>query len=159
MAERFKLKQHECPHERCTRVEDTTVVDSEPHFQIWCADCGEDQTALPAFLRARAEEAKVQANEAIEERRQVSIKGEEPDYAPPTAWPDLGTPACLVGPEFVLRESVAKIALIDEYEDLLTTGDRTEQRVTLRFTLEHLAAVYRDHEDYRPEWAPYEEQP
>lgn len=162
MSETFKLQPEECSHEHLGRAEDTTYEHEKPHFLVWCRDCGEDQLALPEFLRARAEEAIAQANAAIEVRRRVSTRGNEPDYDPPIAWEDLGTPACLVGPEFVLRESAAKIALVNEFEDFLSVAesdDRTDQRVTLHFALVHLAASYRDHPDYQVAWAPYEDDP
>lgn len=136
MPEGFKLRPEECSHEHLTEAATMNDQTHIPRFWVQCRDCGQDQTALPTFLRARATE----------------------DLRECDGWADYET--CQ---EFSKRrelDSRAKIALIDEYEDFLTVAtsdDRTEQRCTLHFALAHLAAPYRDHEDYRPEWAPYEE--
>lgn len=149
MAERFKLKQHECPHERCTRVEDTTVTDSKPHFQTWCADCGEDQMALPDFLHARLAEDRDQALDRRHEPLQYGV--------------DQVTECTLS--DRALHEAEAKRILVDEYMDLLSLAgdpidDRTQQRLTIRYALEVLAGVYAGHKDCQDSWTIVEvEQP
>ncbi|MDA8370285.1 DUF6221 family protein [Saccharomonospora sp.] len=142
MAERFKLKRHECPHQRYTRVEDTTIDDSKPHFQIWCADCGEDQMALPEFLRARLDEDREQALDRRHEPLRYGV--------------DQVTERTLS--DRALHEAEAKRILVDEYVDFLSlTGDpiddRTQQRLTLRYALEVLAGVYAGRKDYQDSWA------
>jgi hypothetical protein len=54
-------------------------------------------------------------------------------------------------PVRVLREVEAKRAIVDEIERELADDPTSE---TDRWRLSVLAAVYRDHPDYRQEWAP-----
>lgn len=136
MAEGFKLRPEECLHEHLTEAATMNDETHIPRFWLQCRDCGQDQNALPAFLRARAEE----------------------DLRECDGWGDYES--CQTFSKRRALDAKGKIALVDEYEDLFSVAvsdDRTEQRLTLHFVLEHLAATYRDHKDYRPEWAPYEE--
>jgi hypothetical protein len=141
MTEGFKRIPSECPHERLTSVEDTTHADDNPHHQIWCALCGEDQLALPSFLRARLEEDRLQALERGHEALRYGV--------------DNVTDRTLS--DRVLREVETKRLILDEYLDFLAVADpiddRTDQRVTLRFALEALAGVYDGHADYRASWS------
>ena len=149
MAERFKLKRDECPHERCASVEDTSFTDDKPHFQVWCANCGEDQMALPEFLHARLAEDREQAIDR--------------EHKPLRCGVDQVTGGTLS--DRALREANTKRLLVDEYVDFLAVAgdpidDRTQQRLTLRYALEVLAGVYSGHRDYQESWTIVEvEQP
>lgn len=135
MTQEFAKRPEECSHEHLTPAAAMNDQTHIPRFFTMCSDCGMDMTLLPAFLRARAEEdvedcdgANEYSNCAIFSRRRI-------------------------------LDAKAKIALADEYEDFFSVAysdDRTDQRVTLLFALEHLAAAYKDHPDYQIAWAPYE---
>jgi hypothetical protein len=141
MSDTFRLKIDECSHERLSRAEDTTVQDKYPRYEVWCGDCGEDQMALPAFLRARIEEDRDQARDRNHDPLRYGV--------------DKVTDCTLS--DRALREAHAKQLLVDEYVDLLMIpgepfDDRTEQRVTVRYALMALAGVYAGHPEFQRHW-------
>jgi hypothetical protein len=57
-------------------------------------------------------------------------------------------------PERVLREVEAKRAILSRYQSAVDHEDDWYITGTLDGVLHLLAAVYRDHPDYDPDWAP-----
>lgn len=112
-----------------------------------------------AFLLARYAEEDAEAHEAIAERNRVTIRGEEPDWTY-QAWPDLGTPAVLVGGERAVADVAAKRSLVLWLNDVpkvwVGPGDRDfvpgdpDKRDDHVLTL--LVQPYAQHPDFDPDW-------
>ena len=142
MTEGFKRVPSECSHERLTLAATMNDVTHVPRFWVQCTLCGEDQAALPDFLRARLEEDRLQALDRGHEPLRYGIDN---------------VTDCTLS-DRALREVETKLLIVDEYVDLLAIAgdpidDRTDQRVTMRFALEALAGVYEGHADYRSDWS------
>jgi hypothetical protein len=117
---------------------------------------------LVAFLRARLDEDEARARKAEDEWDAEWVSAE---------WQDLPdevfAQARTYDPARVLREVEAQRAILDAYEwgkrrydsreemgDLAQDRHRAGEVFALLATIQTLAAVYRDHPDYRREWAP-----
>ena len=100
---------------------------------------------LVTFLRARLDEDEAAATAA--EREMGTWGGQRPSYA--KLGFDVGDLAQTFNPARVLREVAAKRAIVRS-----ECSPYPEGHASLSVTLRQLAAVYRDHPDYRPEWAP-----
>ena len=115
---------------------------------------------LTDFLAARLDEDEAAARAAIAERDSIDFTypPEVPDLSF-VAWPDLAVPAVVVGPERVLAqvEALRAIVALHDYghecpgdgQVYWADEDWTQPCPTLR----HLAAIWRDHADWREEWA------
>lgn len=141
MSEGFRIPMDECSHEHLVRAEITTAADKHPLYEVWCAECGENQMDLPGFLRARIQDDRDQALDRGHEPLRYGI--------------DKVTGSTLS--DRALSEADAKRLLVDEYVDLLMIpgepfDDRTEQRVTIRYALMALAGIYAGHSDYQRSW-------
>jgi hypothetical protein len=113
---------------------------------------------LTAFLLARLDEDEAKAREAIEMRMAVKYvdpsDATRPDFEL-VAWPDLGVPSMLIGPERVLAECEAKrrIVALAPWCNNSTAGSALID-LPGNLVLRDLAAVYSDHPDYDEAWRP-----
>ena len=114
-------------------------------------DCGSD---LVAFLRARLDEDEAAAKTGSD----PGWRSDGPylgwvagGIAAQFKWTTDAAHAARHDPARVLREVAAKRAILDEAESELADDLAA---VMPRDRLRHLAAVYSDHADYRPEWKP-----
>jgi hypothetical protein len=106
---------------------------------------------LTAFLLARISEDEAKAREAIEMRMAVKYvdpsDATRPDFEL-VAWPDLGVPSMLIGPERVLAECEAKRRIVELH------GPHGQSDELPCRELAVVAAVYSDHPDYDEAWRP-----
>jgi hypothetical protein len=97
---------------------------------------------LVEFLRARIAEDRAWARQ----QERAAVRGHHLGRTrpqPPGHW------------SRVLVECEAKLSIVEEYELLAASpDDRAGQRATLRWVLEHIAAAYAGHPEYRDEWRP-----
>lgn len=99
--------------------------------------------ATPAgFLRARLDEQEAGAREVLAHNARSRVRG-----LTSTVWDEEDADA-----DAELREVAAKREILR----MAAEWDRYSEwdRVTLDAVIEHLAAAYNHHPDYRPEWAP-----
>lgn len=121
---------------------------------------------LTAFIAARLDEDEAIAKTACEEYRPTwtAVWTASTVYARivdgdglPLAGTDLrGVAEHIVhhDPARVLREIAAKRAIIAEYERAVNGSLEWGVTSALEDTVSHLADIWSDHDDYRPEWAP-----
>ena len=96
---------------------------------------------MVAFVRARLDE-----DEARARRVQAALDD---------GWNYFDeTPTELIDPARALREVEAKRDILTAYVKIETDGHRDNGWIALRFAVETLAAIWSDHPDFRPEWAP-----
>ena len=103
---------------------------------------------LPTFLTQRYDEQEAVALEAIAKRDSIAYAypPEVPDMAF-MAWEDVGVPAVLVGPEYVLADLATKRRIVEDATNQHTSGPE------LDWVLQVLASVFADHPDYDAMWA------
>jgi hypothetical protein len=121
---------------------------------------------ITEFLLSHIAEDEAVAREAIAMREAVHYADPKtatrPDYDF-QAWPDIGVPAVIVGPERVLRECEAKRQVIGRHKpeaffdapDDSFCGHCQEGGNRGLFPcpdLRTLATIYSDHPDFDPEW-------
>lgn len=104
-----------------------------------------DGMTLVEFLTARYDEEEQAAREAIAERDRVTPNAPAPDLAF-QAWPDIGVPAVVVGPERVLADVDAKRRIVELCQRTLEVEDHGHVLAEAVLRLE--ALPYADHPDY-----------
>ena len=103
------------------------------------------------FLMARLDEDEGVAREAVAIRRLVYANQPrvvDPDFTF-VAWTDHPAGTVVVGPERMLGEVRAKRCIVDLFPDSADGDGWNEAGAQV---LQHLAAAYSEHPDYRDEW-------
>lgn len=126
---------------------------------------------LVTFLRARIDEARIEATEAALARDTTianhgfldGLEPEVPDYS--LSWTEdvIGGAVVLMGPERVLAQCDARTHLIDRYVEVMrqvrAMGRSVDLRTAtnsavLRLSLQYLADEYTWHPDHQKDWTP-----